>query len=381
MLAGKINELYWLKNESSERIAKLFGVKPSTILWWMRKFGIPRRSYSEANVLRYMRKPSVSSEKLRGLYLTEKKSTRQIAKQLGIAQTSVRRWMSRYGIPARDPWSPLKYPRTHFSGDEKEKAYLLGLRAGDLSAYQRTPYTIEVTTASSHPAMIDLFYELFRKYGHCSKWPRLSNLGYEWALYCGLNTSFAFLVHKSSEAPAEEELFYPFLAGYIDAEGCWKISPNHYRWISFGLVICSKDFGILSSIRKKLKEDGYHPSLCINNRKSRFNETVPLYELLLNRQKEVISIIERIIQLLRHREKIEKARLILEIKNEKVWANVSNRIKTFKERVKKDVDKCVKEAKRLHDLHKIPNRNAGLSGDSEAFRSLKSLEQRGFEQD
>jgi transposase-like protein len=156
-LADELNELYWLKNKSSEHIAKVFGVKPSTILWWMRKFGIPRRPYSEANILRYLREPPVSSEKLRELYLIEKKSTRQIAKQLGMAQTSVRRWMTRYGISARNPWSPLKYPRTHFFGDEREKAYLLGLRAGDLSVCQRTPYTIEVTTASSHPAMIDSF--------------------------------------------------------------------------------------------------------------------------------------------------------------------------------------------------------------------------------
>lgn len=340
----------------------------------MRKFGIPRRSYSEANVLRYLREPPVSSEKLRELYLIEKKSTRQIAKQLGMAQTSVRRWMTRYGISARNPWSPLKYPRTHFSDDEREKAYLLGLRAGDLSVCQRTPYTIEVTTASSHPAMIDLFYDVFSKYGHCGRWPRSSNLGYEWGLYCGLDTSFTFLVHKPSKAPVERKFFYPFLAGYIDAEGCWKISPNHRKWISFGLVICSEDLGILSSIRERLKEDGYHPSFCINNRESRFHDTGSLYELLLNRRDEVISIIQKVIQLLKHREKIDKARLILEIKNEKAWESVSNRIKAFKERVKRDVDKCVNEARRLYEFkHKIANRNTSLSGNSKAFRNLKLL--------
>ena len=373
-LANELNKLYWRKNESSERIAKLFGVKPSTVLWWMRKFGIQRRSYSKANILRYVREPPASSEKLVELYLTEKKSTREIAKQLGMAQTSVRRWMIRYNVPARSPGASLKYPRTHFSGDKKEKAYLLGLRAGDLSAFQRTPNTIEVTTATSHPAMIDLFYNIFSKYGHCGGWPRSSNLGYEWGLYCGLDTSFTFLVNKSSEAPAEKKLFHPFLAGYIDAEGCWKISPNHDRWISFGLVICSQDLGILSSIQKKLKEDGYHPSLCINNKKSRFNEVSPLYELLLNRRDEVISIIQRIIQLLRHREKIEKAKLILEIKNEKVWANVSDKIKRFRGRIKMDVGICVKEARRLYEFrHKIPDRITSLSRNSEAFGGFKSV--------
>jgi hypothetical protein len=67
-------------------------------------------------------------------------------------------------------------------------------------------------------------------------------------------------VHKPSKAPVERKFFYPFLAGYIDAEGCWKISLDHHKWISFGLVICSEDLGILSSIRERLKEDDYHPS-------------------------------------------------------------------------------------------------------------------------
>jgi hypothetical protein len=96
-------------------------------------------------------------------------------------------------------------------------------------------------------------------------------------------------VHKPSKAPVERKFFYPFLAGYIDAEGCWKISLDHHKWISFGLVICSEDLGILSSIRERLKEDDYHPSFCINNRESRFHDTGPLYELLLNRRDEVIS--------------------------------------------------------------------------------------------
>jgi len=372
-LADKLDELYWLKGESSERIAKLVGVKPSTILWWMKKFGISRRSYSEANVLRYMRNPPVTREKLQELYLEEKKSTRQTAKELEIAQTSVRRWMIRYGIPARNPWAQLKYPRTHFSGNEEEKAYLLGLRAGDLSVLQRTPYTVEVTTATSHPAMVNLFYEVFSRYGHCGKWPRLSNLGYEWALYCGLDTSFTFLVHKILEAPAENELFYPFLAGYIDAEGCWKISSHHHRWVDLGLVVGSKDFEILSSIQKKLKEDEYHPVFCINTRQSRFNETRPLYELCLSRRKEVLSIIQRVIPFMKHREKIEKTKLIMEIKDEKAWKNVCDKIKAFRKRIKMNVDECVEEAGSLYELKRnISNRNTSLSRNSEAVRKLQS---------
>jgi len=87
--------------------------------------------------------------------------------------------MKRFQVPARKGGNPLKYPRKPFSGNEKEKAYLLGLRAGDIYAQQRTPNTVEVTTATTHPAMIDLFYDIFDKYGHCGIYPRKSNMGYE----------------------------------------------------------------------------------------------------------------------------------------------------------------------------------------------------------
>lgn len=148
------------------------------------------------NSWKYKSESPITAYRLRQSYVLEKKSTRQIAKELGIAQSSVRRWMKRFRIPARRGGCPLKYPRSPFSGDEGEKAYLLGLRAGDLYAQQRTPNTVEVTTATTHPAMIDLFHDVFGKYGHCNKYPRRSNMGYEWALYCGLDTSFGFLKNK-----------------------------------------------------------------------------------------------------------------------------------------------------------------------------------------
>lgn len=379
--SNELSKMYWGEKKSTAHIATLFGVTPSAVLRRMEKLKIQRRSYSEANILRYLREPPVTTWHLYRLYILEKKSTRQIAREVGMAQSSVRRWMKRYKIPARKGGSPLKYPRESFSGYEREKAYLLGLRAGDISALKRTPNTVEVSTSTTHPAMITLFYQVFGKYGHCSRGPRKSNIGYEWALYCGLDTSFEFLKDKPTELPKEDELFYSFLAGYIDAEGCWKIAPSHHVLISFGLIISAEDLEILNSIREKLKNDGYHPSFRINNRKSRFKETRPLYELSLSTRSEVVSLIERILPLIQHREKIEKMRLILQMKDEKYWEVINEKVKALREQIKNEVDECVKEARTQYELrHKNPTRGICLSKDSGTLGEFAIPRQGKFEQ-
>ena len=161
--------------------------------------------------------------------------------------------------------------------------------------------------------------------------------------------SFEFLKNKPLKLPNDDDLFYKFLAGYIDAEGCWKIAPNHHVQISFGLVICSEDLELLTAIKERLEKDGYHISFGINRRKSRFDYTRPLYELCVNRRGEVISLIDRILPLSRHREKIEKMKLIVEMKNETSWSTISEKVKSFRRRLKKEVNKCVREAKMLYE--------------------------------
>jgi len=293
----------------------------------------------------------ISREKLHQLYYSEKKTTRKVAKELGVGQTTVRRWMKKFGITARDPSeSRRKHPRKSFSKNSIEKTYLLGLCSGDVSVCIRNPFTIEVTTATTHPAMINLFYDVFGKYGHVFKWPRGNNLNIrQWALCCGLDTSFIFLTEKTFEIPEDNEEFLSFLSGYSDAEGCWYISKSHSTGISFRFILYTGDLEILSGIKEKLEKMRYHPtfrtiSISQKQKGTKFRCTKALHELSLSRREEVISLAEKIRRLSHHKEKIDKISLMLEVKDKKYWVEVESKIKTLKEKIKNEVNECINQA-------------------------------------
>jgi len=51
----ELYDLYWNKKYSSTEIAKMFNVYHNTVLRWMKKFNIPRRSLSESIKITYVR--------------------------------------------------------------------------------------------------------------------------------------------------------------------------------------------------------------------------------------------------------------------------------------------------------------------------------------
>ena len=58
-----------------------------------------------------------------------------------------------------------KYKKIHFSGNLNEKAYLLGLRTGDLSAHINW-FQIRIGTSTTHPAQVEMLERAFEKYTH-----------------------------------------------------------------------------------------------------------------------------------------------------------------------------------------------------------------------
>jgi len=309
-----------------------------------------------------MAKMKITRKKLHHLYYLERKTTRQVAKELGIGQTSVRRWMRHFGMIARNSSeSRIKHPRKSLSKNNMEKAYLLGLCAGDVSACKRTPFTVELTTSTTRPAMINLFYNVFGKYGHCIQWPRKSNISFQWALYCGLDKSFTFLLDKSLEVPKENNLFYSFLAGYTDAEGCWSITRSHDVRIFIRFLLTTGDLEILKKIKEKLENDGYNPRFrCIpvkNKYKSKkLRRTKTLYELSLYRKEEVVSLAKKLLSFSKHEEKIDKIKLILRIKNKKYWSEVESELKEFKKIIINKRDDCINKARSEYELRRIKSK-------------------------
>jgi transposase len=181
---------------------------------------------------------------LEELYLKCGMSLHHIAGLFGVSYKTVYRWSQKYNIELRSPYeytearsralseATMKYPKRPFKGSLEEKAYLLGFACGDL--YVRRHYRqIRVETCSTHLAFLELFYELFRHYGHVHRYPVIDKLTwYSWHIRCDLDESFNFLLKR--EAIPEwildsEKYFHYYLAGLFDAEGSISIKCNQGR--------------------------------------------------------------------------------------------------------------------------------------------------------
>ena len=78
-----------------------------------------------------------------------------------------------------------KYERRPFDGTKEDRAYMLAMRHGDISVTRPWPNAAEairVSTSTTHPAMAELFANLFSPYGHVYKHPRYKKdtQSYEW---------------------------------------------------------------------------------------------------------------------------------------------------------------------------------------------------------
>lgn len=134
---------------------------------------------------------------LNRLYWEKKKSLSQIAMEAKVCHKTVLNWMRKYGIPRRTRSQALmRYPKKPFSNDLIEKAYLLGLRAGDVSA---TPHRnqVQVIVGTTHPAQIKMFESAFMGYGHVSKYPYRQDNRCRWYVHSLLDKSFSFLIKKA----------------------------------------------------------------------------------------------------------------------------------------------------------------------------------------
>jgi transposase len=95
------------KNQSMSEISKLYEVTPGTIFYWLRKFQI-KYNYP----IRNRDKPRAKEKKLSAIYnlvedkdwmkhqyTTLKKTSYQIAKELGVSQSFIQKTVKKHGIP------------------------------------------------------------------------------------------------------------------------------------------------------------------------------------------------------------------------------------------------------------------------------------------
>ena len=335
----QLENLYWNKKLSLSQIGERFYCQGTNILYWLKKFKIKRRPA-------YWKKVDILKRVLKDLYLNKKMSSLKIAEKLGTVNArTIRKKLKKYGIPTRSLSEALtrKFKRP-FSNDLNEKAYFLGLRAGDFYA-KWARKSIRVQTTTTHLAQIDLSKNAFRNYGKtCVYLAKNKSREDEWFVYVDLHSSFRFLVTKPNKISdwilKDKKYFFQFLAAYMDCEGSWKIQKSHQKHVRFMFRIRTGDLKILKQTKKELEMLSYHPYLYLEIKKGAktsygiYNQD--LFGLTVNRKEEVISLVNKLLPLSKHSEKIRKMNFILENKNKK-WNEIQKKWTKLRGEIKKEL--------------------------------------------
>ena len=335
----QLENLYWNKKLSLGQIGERFYCQGTNILYWLKKFKIKRRPA-------YWKKVDIPERVLKDLYLNKKMSSLEIAEKLGTVNArTIRKKLKKFGIPTRSLSEALtrKFKKP-FSNDLNEKAYFFGLRAGDFYA-KWIRKSIRVQTTTTHLAQIDLLKNAFRNYGEtCVYLAKNKSREDEWFVYVDLDSSFRFLLKKPNKISdwilKDKKYFFQFLAAYMDCEGSWKIQKSHQKHIRFMFKIRTGDLKILKQIKKKLEILNYHPYLYLKSKKGvktsygMYNQDI--FDLTVNRTEEVISLINKLLPLSKHSEKIRKMNFILENKNKK-WNEIQKKWVKLRNEIKKEL--------------------------------------------
>jgi hypothetical protein len=288
-------------------------------------------------------KYNVTKKQLYELYVKNRMTLNQVAKNLGIKHFStVHEMMIKYGIDRRTISEvKTKHPRKPFSGNLMEKAYILGLRTGDLAVYKNF-HRIIISTGTTHPALINTFKQIFGKYSHVYVYIHKDKRNIqEWRVQCALDLSFDFLIEKLQEIPSwileNNNYFFSFLAGYADAEGSFDIYENTDNTISFHFAVASNDKIVLKQIFKKLEKVGFSCGFYLKHKKGAkatygiFSKNI--YTVRMFRKKEVLKLVKILRKFSHHQEKQQRIDLMIRLEGRTKWSEVEEEVLSLREEI------------------------------------------------
>ncbi len=332
--------LYWGKKFSTHKIARVFNTHPQSVrrlaIKYRIKLRLPKGSQKE--------KYKISKKLLEDLYLKQKLSIPQITKKLGIKSYSTV-WLKllQNSISIRSmSEAKTKYQKFPFSQNLSEKAYLIGLRTGDISA-NRDWLRVVVTTSTTHPAQIEMMKSAFNKYGRVYVYIHKDKRGIkEFKIQCGLNQTFDFLLTKITKLPKwimeNKNCFFSFLAGYSDCEANWNISKRYTNSFQIDFNLRTNDKDILKHIKSKLVSEGFNPYFRLYIKKGQRATygiyTKDLYSLRIGRRQETIRLAKILLPLSKHGEKIDKMKLVIGINKNTEWDDIENKVLSLRKSIK-----------------------------------------------
>ncbi len=268
-----------------------------------------------------MNREEISKEVLEDLYWKKELSLFKIAKMYGMkSKGSIAYHMERFKV-ARRPSDRKNLTRHTFDGNLIEKAYLIGLRTGDVSAQKHCRLVVACTT-SPKKAQMQMFRDAFEKYSHVNEYEAKGGFTEKSRkINCYLHPSFDFLIEKPKSIPDwilnDEGAFYSFLAGYCDSEASWIITEHKKyggKWkdLVFSLGTCDKT--ILEQINQKLKGLGFNSHLYLVRKKGVYGTrkcNFDLYRVMMTNHKDIVKLADTLLPFSKHEEKREaKLRII-----------------------------------------------------------------------
>ena len=195
----------------------------------------------------------ISCEELYSLYFEKQLSFAEIGQKFDCSPVTIHKRLKSCGYEARPAGgSVFEYPKKDFDGSLEQKAYLIGLRLGDLHV-EVGNWAIRVRCTSTHQEQVDLIRELFDEYG--GVWISEPRAKRGVAVTAHLNRSFDFLLPHEDRIEQwildNDDLFAAFWAGYLDAEGSFIVSGSRAYFKAD-----SGDKGILYQAWLRLAEMG-----------------------------------------------------------------------------------------------------------------------------
>ena len=344
----------------------------------------------DEEVLSILRTPGLSiknlepstKEKIR-LYIVRKHieqgvSLSDIAKLIGNKTSGYTSWLSRQvGVQPRGfeearlkgiHEKVRKYERRPFDGTDEDKAYMLGLKHGDLYAYTPFGDAVRVSTSTTHPALAELFTRLFSPYGHVYKHPRYKEdtSTYEWNIVVILDKSFGFLLESRDKCrewiASEESITLSYLAGLVDAEGNIRIYPNP-RTVGIIVSVWNTDFELVEFVYMCLCSLDSRPLKPYLHRRPgpsssgfRIAMKRDYWRVLIARFDEAQSLLRRLP--LRHHEKVEMKELALSIAKGEAYERIAETVSSLKKSFRRETSQYTKQAEleflRTHPVQSNP---------------------------
>lgn len=270
---------------------------------------------------------NLEPQKLKNLYLGKKMNAYQIAELYGCGHSTVYRRLQQFNIARRNiSESHIRYAKKSFSGNNVEKAYLIGFRLGDLWVKKLTngkSQTIRVDCHSTKNEQIEVFRNLFERYSKVIVTRHIAGTGAAghkkdtWKARVYLDLSFNFLLPKQDAIESwiisDSEYVWAFVAGYSDAEGCFTINKSNNRP---GFHLQSYDKNILTQLHENFEQFGINSPFPSTSQLIRPHHNKKIWRLSVFRKDSLRKLIANLHQLIKHSKRRKDM--------ERVWELIKN---------------------------------------------------------